>query len=83
MNKLLTTKATSISEFKDNPNAILKEANGEPFVVLNNNKPSFYVIRPELYESIAELLLEIRLAPTINKRLSRLEKAISVNIKDL
>jgi antitoxin StbD len=83
MNKLLATKSTSISEFKENPNAILKEADGEPFVVLTNNKPSFYVIRPDLYESFAELLLEVRLTPTLNKRLSRLEKAISVEIKDL
>ena len=83
MDTILAAKTTSISEFKSNPAAALKNAGDEPFAVLTNNKPSFYVIRPELYESIAELVLEVRLAPTINKRLSRLEKAISVSIKDL
>ena len=87
MNKLLATKATSISEFKDNPNAVLKEANGEPFVVLTNNKPSFYVISPSAYEELLEQLWELEITPLLAKRLSDLKsgksKSIQVTIEDL
>ena len=58
MDTILASLTTSISEFKSNPSAALKKAGKKPFAVLTNNKPSFYVMTPELYESITELLLE-------------------------
>lgn len=60
---------TSISEFKKNPKAELGKANGRPFAVLTNNKPSFFVITPELYDELAEMLWEKRIAATLEKRL--------------
>ena len=60
---------TSISEFKKNPKAELSKANGRPFAVLTNNKPSFFVISPELYEELAEVLWERRIAETLQQRL--------------
>jgi hypothetical protein len=50
MDTILAAKTTSISEFKSNPAAALKNAGDEPFAVLTNNKPSFYVVQPELYK---------------------------------
>ena len=50
MDRILTTRSTSISTFKTNPQAALREAGDEPFAVLTNNKPSFYVLTPELFE---------------------------------
>jgi antitoxin StbD len=61
---------TSISEFKKNPKAELTKAKGRPFAVLTNNKPSFFVVSPELYEALAELLWERRIASTLEKRLA-------------
>lgn len=61
---------TSISEFKKNPKAELKKAAGRPFAVLTNNKPSFFVISPELYDELAELLWERRIAATLEERLA-------------
>ena len=61
---------TSISEFKKNPKAELSKAAGRPFAVLTNNKPSFFVISPELYDELAELLWERRIASTLEKRLA-------------
>lgn len=60
---------TSISEFKKNPRAEIGKANGKPFAVLTNNKPSFFVISPELYEQFAEMLWERRMEATLEKRL--------------
>lgn len=61
---------TSISEFKKNPKAELSKAAGRPFAVLTNNKPSFFVISPELYDELAELLWERRIAATLEERLA-------------
>lgn len=61
---------TSISEFKKNPKAELNKAAGRPFAVLTNNKPSFFVISPELYDELAELLWERRIAATLEERLA-------------
>lgn len=83
METILATKTTSISEFKNNPAAALKKAGKEPFAVLTNNKPSFYVIEPDLFEALSELYFEMQATPLIKKRLARLDKAISVNIDDL
>ena len=83
MDAILASLTTSISEFKSNPSAALRKAGQKPFAVLTNNKPSFYVISPELYETITELLFEVQVTPVVKKRLNRLDKAISVDIADL
>lgn len=83
MDRILATKSTSISKFKSNPQAALRSAGDEPFAVLTNNRPSFYVMKPELFEEIAELLFDMELAPTVRKRLQRLQRAIPVQIDDL
>lgn len=52
--KVFTQMTTSITDFKKNPNEIVAQAAGQPFAVLTNNRPSFYVVSPEVYELIAE-----------------------------
>ena len=83
MDTILAAKTTSISEFKSNPAAALKNAGDEPFAVLTNNKPSFYVVQPELYESLVELLFDAQITPVVKKRLARIKKAIPVKLADL
>jgi antitoxin StbD len=83
MDTILAAKTTSISEFKSNPAAALKNAGDEPFAVLTNNKPSFYVVQPELYESLVELLFDSQITPVVKKRLARIKKAIPVKLSDL
>jgi antitoxin StbD len=83
MDTILAAKTTSISEFKSNPAAALKNAGDEPFAVLTNNKPSFYVVQPELYESLVELLFDAQITPVVKKRLARIKKAIPVKLADI
>ena len=83
MDTILASLTTSISNFKTSPSAAIKRAGKRPFAVLVNNKPSFYVISPELYETLTELLFDIQSEPVIKKRLGRLGKAISVDPKDI
>ena len=87
MEKILSSRAVAISEFKRAPNEIVAEANGEPLAVLTNNKPSFYVISPSAYEELLEQLWELEITPLLAKRLSDLKsgksKSIEITIEDL
>lgn len=63
MDAVLTELVTTISEFKKNPNEEVANAGGRPFAVLTHNKPSFYVLTPELYDRIADLIHDRATAP--------------------
>lgn len=82
MDQILTMKATSISDFKQNPNREVKLAGDEPFAVLTNNKPSFYVLSPKLYDELLEKLWELEITPTVLNRLKN-SNSIKVDINDL
>lgn len=83
MDRILTELTTTISEFKKNPNEIVRKAKKKPFAVLTNNKPTFYVMSPELYDEIEEILWEIRMAPIIKKRLASKERSRTFTIDEL
>ena len=68
MEAIMTQVTTSISEFKKNPNESVAQAGNRPFAVLTNNKPSFYVVPPELYEKIADIISDVELTPKLKKR---------------
>jgi antitoxin StbD len=83
MEKVLTEMTTTISKFKENPAQVVREANGEPFAVLSNNKASFYVLSPEFYDYLLELAWERQIAPEVLRRTADRSKAIRVNLEDL
>ena len=83
MDAVLTKITTSISEFKKNPNESVAKAGNQPFAVLTNNKPSVYVVPPELCDEIAEILWEREITPVILDRLKNLDKAIPVTLEEL
>jgi antitoxin StbD len=83
MDKIMTELTTSISEFKKNPNRELERAGRRPFAVLTNNRPSFYVLSPEVYDQVAELLFDINAAPTLLKRLEDRKNSVKVELEDL
>ena len=56
MQNLLTDRAISMSEFKKNPAAVLRAAQGRPVAVLNHNRVGFYMLEPQLLQT---LLLEL------------------------
>ena len=83
MEVILTDMTISISEFKANPNQAVKDANGMPFCVLTNNAPAFYVIDPERWERIQDLLESEALAPVIAKAMKKRSQAVKVSLSDL
>jgi antitoxin StbD len=83
MEKVLTEMTTTISKFKENPAQVVREANGEPFAVLSNNKASFYVLSPEFYDYLLELAWERQIVPEVLRRTADRSKTIRVRLEDL
>jgi antitoxin StbD len=83
MDAVLTKITTSISEFKKNPNESVAKAGNEPFAVLTNNKPTFYVLSPELFDEIAEILWDHQMKPLLDERMANYANAIPVEIDEL
>jgi PHD/YefM family antitoxin component YafN of YafNO toxin-antitoxin module len=83
MDAVLTKITTSISEFKKNPNESVAKAGNQAFAVLTNNKPSFYVVPPELFDEIAEILWDHQMKPLLDERMANYANAIPVEIDEL
>ncbi|MEX8517971.1 MAG: type II toxin-antitoxin system Phd/YefM family antitoxin [Leptothrix sp. (in: b-proteobacteria)] len=83
MQMILADVAVSMSEFKKNPAAVLREANNRPVAVLNHNKTAFYMIEPELFEAMMEELIDQDLYRKVLARMANKSTAIEVNLDDL
>lgn len=83
MQMILADVAVSMSEFKKNPAAILREANNRPVAVLNHNKAAFYMIEPELFEAIMEEISDQDLYKKVLARLADKSSAVEVDLDDL
>ena len=66
MDTVLTKGTISISEFKKNPNEVVKLAKNIPFAVMTNNKPSFYVLSPKHYDALLEKIWELEITAKIS-----------------
>ena len=84
MDKVLTQIMTSTSEFRNDIPGALARAKRRPFAVLNNNKPSFYVISPEDFEKIAEVIFDLQVTPLLESRIeSARTNSVAVDIHEL
>jgi antitoxin StbD len=81
MDEILTNTSMGISEFKQNPNAAVKAADDLPFAVLTNNRPSFYVMSPKMFDYLTEKLWEVQIAPTVLAELKAHEEGKEPSIK--
>ena len=83
MEAILADVAVSMSEFKKNPAAVLREANNRPVAVLNHNRPAFYMVEPGLFEAMMDELADQELYRKAANRLVDKSRAIEVDIDDL
>ena len=83
MEAILADIAVSMSEFKKNPAAVLREANNRPVAVLNHNRPAFYMVEPGLFEAMMDELADQELYRKAANRLVDKSRAIEVDIDDL
>jgi antitoxin StbD len=80
MEAIYSDVTISMSEFKKNPAAVLRDAKSKPVAVLNHNKAAFYMIEPALFEALLEELSDQDLHRTVLSRLNERTRAIEVDI---
>jgi antitoxin StbD len=80
METIYTDITVSMSEFKKNPAAVLRDARSKPVAVLNHNKAAFYMIEPALFEALLEELSDQDLYRKVLSRIGERSRAIEVDI---
>jgi len=80
MESIFANVTISMSEFKKNPAAVLRDARSRPVAVLSHNKAAFYMVEPALFEAMLEELADQELNRTVLARLSERAQAIEVDI---
>jgi antitoxin StbD len=83
MHAIFADTTISMSEFKKNPAAVLREAGNRPVAVLNHNKPAFYMVDPTLMEAMLEALGDRELLDLVRTRMSDRASPIEVDIDEL
>ena len=80
MENIYSDVTVSMSEFKKNPAAVLRDAKRRPVAVLNHNTAAFYMVDPALFEAMLEELSDQALYRTVLSRMGERSSAIEVDI---
>ena len=83
MKPVLSDLSASITELKKNPSALLKQASGEPVVILNHNKPTAYLIPAQTYEALMDRLEDLELGAIVRQRTMEKPDAVEVDLDDI
>ncbi|MBX9715572.1 antitoxin YafN [mine drainage metagenome] len=83
MEAILADITVSMSEFKKNPAAVLREANNRPVAVLNHNRAAFYMVEPRLFKALMDELADQELHRKALSRLADKSRAVEVDLDDL
>lgn len=83
MEAVLANLSVSMSEFKKNPAAVLRESHNRPVAVLNHNRPAFYMVEPQLFEAMMEELADSNLFRKAAARLAEKSRAVEVSLDQL
>lgn len=86
MQPVLANCSASITDLKKNPSSLIEEAQGEPIVILNHNRPTAYLIPAKTYQEILEKLEDYELGLIVKERQNEkklaVEKKLKENIQD-
>ncbi len=81
METIFSDITVSMSEFKRNPSAVLRQAGSRPVAVLNHNKAAFYMIEPAMFAAMLAELAELADRDLHSKVLSRMgERANAIEV---
>ncbi len=83
MEAILADLAVSMSEFKKNPAAVLRQAGHRPVAVLNHNRDAFCMVEPRLFEAMMDELADQELCRKAASRLADRSRAVEVDLDDL
>ncbi|CAN2039784.1 Antitoxin [Candidatus Magnetomoraceae bacterium gMMP-15] len=83
METILANCSVSISELKCTPDILIEQAEGEPIAIINNNKPTAYLIPAETYAALIERLDDYLLGQIVKERQNEKKAAIEISINEL
>jgi len=66
-----------------NPSALIEQSDGEPIAILNNNKPTAYLIPAATYEMLLDKIEDHQLGLIVRERQNEKISAVEMNIDDL
>lgn len=78
---VLATATVSISDLKKNPAAVVAEAELRQVAILNRNRPVAYVISPDVWDHICDVLADRRLAEEAQDELDAIERGDSETVE--
>jgi antitoxin StbD len=81
MHTVRTELSQPISEFKKNPAAALREANGRAMAIMTHGKATFYAVPAALFERLLDAADDAQLARVARTRLD--SKTVAVDIDAL
>ena len=68
--RILADACVSISDLKRNPAGVFEAAEGRTILVLNHSRPAAYIIPPATWESVVDLLRDMKGIEGVSERLS-------------
>jgi antitoxin StbD len=70
---ILADVGVSISDLKRNPAAVIEAAKSQQVAILNRNRPVAYVISPEVWEYLCDVVEDRILAREVEEELNRID----------
>lgn len=80
---ILADVGVSITDLKRNPAAVIAAAREQQVAILNRNRPVGYIISPEMWDYVCELIEDMQDADLVRQRLAEPGEMIEVSIDDL
>ncbi len=80
MEAIFADITVSMSEFKKNPAAVLRQAGNRPVAVLNHNRAAFYMVEPAVFEAMLDELADEDLRRLVLARVGERAQAIEVDV---
>lgn len=80
---ILADACVGISSLKKNPAAVIAAAQEQQVAILNRNKPVAYLVSPDIWETLVDMVADAKLAALVQERLAGDEEPIRVSLDDL
>lgn len=80
---ILADVGVSITDLKRNPAAVIAAAREQQVAILNRNRPVGYIVSPEVWGYVCDLIEDMQDAELVRERLAEPGEMIEVSIDDL
>lgn len=80
--EVLADAVVSVSNLKTNPAAVIAEAQERAVAILNRNRPVAYVISPEVWAYVSDLIADRQLARDAAEAVNDEDDGVEVDLGD-